>query len=84
MYMKFNPMKLGLAGGIITAICMALTLLGAIYGYFQSCANLLVEVYGPFGVSINFMGVMLGAIYGFINGFILTLIFALIYNKLIR
>ena len=81
---KLNAVKFGLAGGIITAICVFLTVVAALIwtGYASSWTSALVSIYGPFGFSVSFWGAILGAVYAFIDGFILTWIFAWIYNKL--
>ncbi len=80
---KLNASKFGLAGGIVTAICVALTTLAGIFGYFQEYNSLIVSIYGFFGYSISWLGIFIGAIYAFIDGFILTWLFAWFYNKLL-
>jgi len=80
--LKLNSVKFGLAGGILSALCVLLITLFA--DYFPMCANLILEAYGRFGYSLRGGGIILGIGYGFIDGFILTWVFALIYNKLIK
>ena len=79
-------LKFGLAGGIVTAIYIALMTLIAIIrpDYAITSIDLLVEIYGFIGYDVNWLGILLGAIYGFVDGFIFTWIFALIYNKLLK
>ena len=81
---KLDAVKFGLAGGLITAIAVFITVLAELIwpGYASSFNNALMSIYGPLGFSVSFLGAILGAIYAFIDGFILTWIFALIYNKL--
>ena len=79
---KLNTIKFGLAGGIVTAICIALTTIAGIFNYCPECTNLITGIYGNFGYSVSWLGVLLGAIYGFIDMFIGTFAFAWIYNKL--
>jgi len=82
-YFKLNPIKFGLAAGILTAICVFITTLIGTAGYCPECTNLLTSVYGSFKYSVSFLGAILGAIYGFIDMFIATTIFAWLYNKFI-
>ena len=78
-----NAMKFGLAGGILSAICVILATIAGIFGMFPMYNSLIVDVYGVFGYSISGVGIVLGAVYGFVDGFVLVWIFALIYNKLL-
>lgn len=80
---KLNVLKFGIAGGIVTAICISFTTLLGIFGFFLEYNNLIVSIYGFLGYSLSWLGVILGAVYGFVDGFILTIIFAWIYNKLL-
>ena len=81
---KLHALKFGVAGGLITVICMFLTGLAMLIGpgYIPSLANFFNQVYAIFGLSTNLFAVILTSILSFIDGFILTWIFALIYNKL--
>ena len=81
---KLDAVKFGVAGGIITAICVFLVVLAEVIwpGYASSWNNAVMSIYGPLGFSVSFFGAILGAVYSFIDGFILTWIFAVIYNKL--
>ena len=82
---KLNAVKFGLAGGIVTSICIFITTLLALsapsYAIFS--VGIIEDIYGILGYNLSFPGSLLGAIYGFIDGFILAWIFALIYNKLV-
>lgn len=82
MKQKLEAVKFGLAGGIITALCVVVTIIAGIFGLFPEYNSLIVSIYGFLGYGLNWIGVVLGAIYAFIDGFILTWIFALLYNKL--
>jgi len=82
-YAKLNPVKFGLAAGILTAICVFITTLVGTTGYCPECTNLLTSVYSSFGYSVSFLGAILGAIYGFIDMFIGGAVFAWLYNRLI-
>ncbi|MEN7981833.1 MAG: hypothetical protein ABFQ65_00095 [Nanoarchaeota archaeon] len=82
--MKFDAFRLGLAGGIISAICISLSTIAGMLGYFSTYNSMTTEIYGMFGYSTSWLGVFLGATYGFFDGFFMVWIFALIYNRLIR
>jgi len=85
-FSKLNPLKFGLAGGILTAVCVAITTFVGIFGLmggFQLWNSIITDLYGTLGYSISIKGLLLGPIYRFIDGFIATWIFAAIYNKLI-
>lgn len=81
--MKFDAVKLGLTAGILCAFCMAIVTVAGIFGYYQGHNSLMLEMYGTFGYSISWLGVLLGAIYGFLDGFVMGWLFAWIYNKLL-
>jgi hypothetical protein len=82
---KLHTFKFALAGGLITAICVFISVLAAMIwsGYASNFMSALSSIYGPLGFSVSFLGLILGTIYAFIDGFILTGIFAWIYNKLL-
>ena len=82
-FSKLNVVKFGLAGGIVTAICMFITTLLVIYiPNLPVLTSLLTEIYGLFGLTVSWAGAFFSLL-SFIDGFILTWIFALIYNKLL-
>ena len=83
---KLSAFKFGLAGGIITAICIFVMTISALVlpSYAPDYSSLLIQIYGFLGYRISIFGAFLGAVYSFIDGFVLTWIFALIYNKLLR
>jgi hypothetical protein len=80
---NLNAIKFGIAGGIVCAICVMITTLAGIYGYFTEYNSLIISIYGFLGYTISWVGIFIGAIYAFIDGFIATWLFAFIYNKLI-
>lgn len=76
-----NPMKLGLAGGILWGLCMFIcTILSMYFGYSTSFLNMMIDVYP--GYAISWGGSILGLVYGFVDGFIGLFLLAWIYNKL--
>jgi len=83
-FAKLHPVKLGLAGGILTAICIALTLIGAqiFANVLPSTFGLIMEIFGLFGSKL-WVQLVLGTADAFIEGFIITWLFALLYNKLL-
>ena len=82
---KLNALKFGLAGGIITIICIFVTGLAMLIGpgFVPSLTNFFNQIYGIFGLQANVFTVLLISVLSFIDGFILTWLFALIYNKLL-
>ena len=84
-FLKLHPVKLGLAGGIVTAVCVFVITIAALLfsDYAPGYSNLLIQIYGFLGYKTSIFGAFLGAVYSFIDGFALTWLFALIYNKLL-
>jgi len=82
---KLDALKFGLAGGVITVICVFFTGLAILIGpgFVSSLTNFFTQIYGIFGLKVNLFAVILTSILSFIDGFILTWIFAVIYNKLL-
>ena len=82
---KLNAIKFGIAGGIITVICVFFTGLSTLIGpgYVPSLTNFFAQIYSIFGLQANVFALTLTSILSFIDGFILTWIFAWIYNKLL-
>lgn len=83
---KIDSLKFAISSGIVIAVCFTLTTFLAIlnvpgYTYF---ALQLENIYGFYGYSISYLGLLTGAIYGFIEGFVWLGLFALVYNKLMR
>jgi len=83
---KLDSVKFGLAGGIITVICIFITELAMLIGpgFVPSLANFFVQIYAIFGLKANLFAVIFTSILSFIDGFIFTWLFALIYNKLLK
>ncbi|MEM3113358.1 MAG: hypothetical protein QXI33_02960 [Candidatus Pacearchaeota archaeon] len=78
---RLNPVKFGIAGGIITGAIASLFSLMAIY--FPQNYFLIKEIYGDLGYSSTYLGALLGGVYGFIDGFVIFFIFSWLYNKLL-
>ena len=82
--LKLKSIEFGLAGGLITAICiLAITILVDLTGQGLAFYILIYSMYGSLGYNTSVLGIVLGAFYGFIDGFIITWLFAVIYNKLV-
>ena len=80
---RLNALKFGLAGGILGALLMIIMTLWVMYIPSPTHKFLMLEMYGMFGYSASWVGVLLGAIYGFVDCFIFFGIFAWVYNKLL-
>ena len=80
---KLDALRFGLAGGIISALCVALSTIVGMFSYYEIHNSMMIEMYGMFGYSISWMGVFFGAIYGFLDGFVVAWLLILIYNKLL-
>ncbi len=79
--MKFKPLALGAAAGILWGGCIFLiTLLSHYTGYGRLFLEALPESIYP-GYSITLAGSFVGLIYGFLDGFICGAIFGWLYNK---
>ncbi len=86
-YQQLHAVKLGVAGGVVSALCVALTVVSGIYGLFGGFPMwnaLIVDMYGTLGFSVSWVGVFLGAIYSFIDGFIMTWLAAVFYNWMLQ
>lgn len=76
-----NPLKLGIAGGILGALTMFIFTILAVYtGYAVPFLSLMTSVYP--GYSISLVGSFVGLVYGFIDSFVCLFLLAWIYNKL--
>ncbi len=82
-YPKLNALKFGLAGGILAGLCVAITTIFGVYGYFLDYNKIILSIYSILGFSLSWPGAILGALYGFIDGFVFTGVFAWLYNKLL-
>lgn len=79
--MRLNPVKLGLSGGIIGGVFLALFTLIAMYsGFAMMWLSQLTDLYPGYDLSI--IGVIAGLIYGFIHGFVYFFLLAWLYNAL--
>ena len=87
-YSELDAKSFAMAWGIVAGGCVLLTSLVSILGllpqYSLWATNILENVYGPFGYSQGFLGLVLGTVYSFIDVFIISFIFALIYNRLAK
>ena len=83
VYLKINPLKLGISGGIIGGLVAFLTtILGVLE--LSNTANFMAQTFwGVYGYSVTLPGAFIGLIIGFVYAFILLWLGALIYNKLI-
>jgi hypothetical protein len=78
---RINTIRLGLAGGLVSAfICFLVTLLALTNGYGLSALNVLKSLF--WGYDISVVGSLVAGGYGFFFGFILLFLLAYIYNLL--
>ena len=76
-----QPVKLGLAGGILWGLGMVLcTCLSLWTGYATQFLMLMADIYP--GYTISFEGIAIGLVYGFLDAFIGLVLFGWLYNKL--
>lgn len=76
-----NPVKLGVAGGILWALSMFIcTILGIYFDYSTDFLNMIAGIYP--GYNISWGGAFIGLIYGFIDGFFGLFLLGWLYNKL--
>jgi hypothetical protein len=83
-HIKLDSLRFGVAGGIVSALCISLSTIIGVLGGYRLHGMMMNEMYGMLGYSIGWSGVFIGALYGFIDGFFLAWVFAVIYNWLIR
>ena len=83
--MKLNVNALGLACGIMSGVVVAvMTFTNVLWGYPGSYMGLLSDIY-RWGYDVNsYWGILAGLIYGFIDGYVGGIIFAWLYNKLVK
>ena len=81
---KFSALRFAVAAGLFVSVHAVMVTVGALMGIpgMRPFAEFLTEFYGPYGYSISWMGILMGAIFGFSEGFIHLGIFGLIYKWL--
>ena len=76
-----NPVKLGIAGGILWGSSMFVCTIFSLYtGYFAKFLSLIADIY--LGYTISWWGALIGPLYGFADAFIGLFLLAWLYNKL--
>ncbi len=76
-----NPVKLGIAGGVVWGLCMFVCTMLAIYnGYSAKFLEMMADIYP--GYTISLWGAIVGLIYGFLDAFFGLFLLAWLYNKL--
>lgn len=83
---KFNVLKVALTAGIYLAVCAALMTLGSLLNIpgLSEFTSLVASFYGPWGYSVSWAGIFVGAFWGFVEGFLHVGLFAWLYNKLTK
>lgn len=82
---RLQVLNFALAAGLWLGICLALTTAASLLGVpgFAPAAQALASVYGPWGYSVTWPGVLMGFVWGFVEGFIHLGFFAWLYNRLL-
>lgn len=84
--MKLNSLKLGLAMGVLWAVCVLLmsfypwfseTVFGMVKG--QGWVELMEGMY-PWYTNDTAVGIILGVVFGFIDGFVFAFLLGWLYN----
>jgi hypothetical protein len=83
--MMLNTPRFALAGGLIAAVALALQTALAILGVpgFRPVTDLLTAWYGPYGYTVTWMGVLVGALWGFVEGVVWLGALSFVYNRLL-
>lgn len=81
MYARLNPVKLGLAWGLLWGVSLfVMTWISMFTGWGMFWLSQWMDVYPGFNLSK--WGPFIGLIYGFVHGFITLFIFGWLYNLL--
>lgn len=81
MAVELNPLRLGIASGIIWGLWLLIMGLGATYAnYAVELVNTLASVYTGYGPTV--IGSIMGLIDGFVCGFVTLFLIAWVYNYL--
>jgi hypothetical protein len=79
VYAKLNPVKLGLAAGVLWGVALFMATWISMYsGWGMFWLSQWIDVYPGFEISMK--GSVIGLIYGFIDGFVTLFIFGALYN----
>lgn len=79
MYAKLNPLKLGLAGGIIWGLALfIMTWISMYTGYGMFWLSQWMDIYPSFDLTTK--GTFIGLIYGFVDGFVSLFLLGWVYN----
>jgi hypothetical protein len=79
MYAKLNPVKLGLAAGILWGVALFIFSWVSRYsGWGMFWLSQWMDVYSGFNFST--LGIFIGLIYGFVDGFVSFFLLGWLYN----
>lgn len=83
---QINTLKIATAAGIATGFCYIITTLGGLFSIpgYKEFSVFMLSMYGPYGYSISWVGVVIGGLYGFIEGFWFTGLIFWLYSKMIN
>lgn len=79
---KFSPNALGLAIGILWAVCVLFCGITAMFGWGVALVEAISSLYIGYGPSVP--GAFIGAIWGFVDGYLAGLVIAWLYNRLTK
>ena len=82
-HLKIDVLKFGITIGIISSLLVLIISLLGEAGFAQTWIDLLIEIYGGIGYNTTIIGAILGIIYTFIDTFIISILLALLYNRLL-
>lgn len=84
--MKLSALSFALAGGVYAAIVMALVTIASRIDVpgAHGITNGLVKMFGSYGYSVTWLGLVMSIIIGFVIGFILIGFYAVLYNSMVK
>ena len=83
---RLNPVKFGVACGIVSAFVVIITALAGVYeimGGFPVWNAIIFDVYGMIGFRVSWLGALFGGMAAFLDGFVLGALFSWLYNKML-
>lgn len=82
--LKLNANMFALSCALVSSFLVTLTVLAGMWGHFPFLNLILSDMYGSLGFTLTWQRVFLATVYSLIDAFLASLIFALIYNRLIK
>lgn len=79
---KIQPVPLGVAVGVLWAICVFVVGITAMFGWGNALVAALASLY--IGYSASILGAVIGAIWAFVDGLVAGVIVAWLYNMMAK